>query len=98
MASQVEQFKDEIRKQAAMENARHLVEVGFDTDSGYTLLTGDKKLNEHCFERCVPKPGSSLSSSENTCFSQCIEKYMSAWDAVSRQYVGKIQAQGAHMM
>ncbi|KAF2157530.1 hypothetical protein K461DRAFT_210768, partial [Myriangium duriaei CBS 260.36] len=69
----------EIRKQAAVENARHLVE----------------KLNEHCFERCVPKPGASLSSGEQNCFSQCIEKYMSAWDTVSRQYVGKIQAQGA---
>ncbi|PSK51731.1 hypothetical protein B9Z65_2998 [Elsinoe australis] len=77
MSSQAQAFKDEIRKQAAMENARHLVE----------------KLNEHCFERCVPKPGSSLSSSESTCFTHCMEKYMGAWDTVSRQYVSKIQTQ-----
>ncbi|GAM85274.1 hypothetical protein ANO11243_032780 [Dothideomycetidae sp. 11243] len=82
MASSVEQFKDEIRKQAAMENARHLVE----------------KLNEHCFERCVPKPGTSLSSSETSCFTHCMEKYMAAWDTVSRQYIGKIQAQGGVSM
>ncbi|KAG8627672.1 hypothetical protein KVT40_005155 [Elsinoe batatas] len=82
MASQVQAFKDEIRKQAAVENARHLVE----------------KLNEHCFAHCVPKPGTSLSSGETTCFTHCMEKYMAAWDTVSRQYVSKIQSQPQGLM
>ncbi|OCK75551.1 hypothetical protein K432DRAFT_437481 [Lepidopterella palustris CBS 459.81] len=65
----------QIQQEAAVQNARMLVE----------------KLNEHCFERCVPKPGSSLSKGEETCFTACMEKYMTAWNVVSRQYVSRIQ-------
>jgi len=66
---------NQVRQEAAIVNARQLIE----------------KINEHCFERCVPKPGASLSRGEETCFSSCMEKYMSAWNAVSRQYVSRIQ-------
>ncbi|PMD18187.1 hypothetical protein NA56DRAFT_647977 [Hyaloscypha hepaticicola] len=66
---------NQIRQEAAMTNARQLIE----------------KVNEHCFEKCVPKPGSSLSSGETTCFTQCMEKYMAAWNTVSRQYINRIQ-------
>ncbi|TVY38884.1 Mitochondrial import inner membrane translocase subunit [Lachnellula subtilissima] len=66
---------NQVRQEAAMNNARLLIE----------------KINDHCFERCVPKPGSSLSSGETTCFTQCMEKYMAAWNTVSRQYIGRIQ-------
>ena len=50
-----------------------------------------QKINEHCFERCIPKPGTSISRGEETCFSACMEKYMSSWNAISRQYVARIQ-------
>lgn len=50
-----------------------------------------QKLNEHCFEKCVPKPGSALSSGEQQCFTQCMEKYMSTWNTVSKQYITRIQ-------
>ncbi|ESZ90323.1 hypothetical protein SBOR_9293 [Sclerotinia borealis F-4128] len=66
---------NQIRQEAAMNNARQLIE----------------KVNEHCFEKCVPKPGSSLSSGETTCFTQCMEKYMSAWSTVSKQYIARLQ-------
>nr|POF05862.1 mitochondrial import inner membrane translocase subunit tim13 [Quercus suber] len=66
---------DQVRQQSALSNARALVE----------------KLNEHCFERCVPKPGTSLSTGEQTCYTACMEKYMAAWNAVSRQYVSHVQ-------
>ncbi|RDW65455.1 mitochondrial import inner membrane translocase subunit tim-13 [Coleophoma crateriformis] len=66
---------NQVRQEAAMTNARQLIE----------------KVNEHCFDKCVPKPGSSLSSGETTCFTQCMEKYMAAWNVVSRQYIGRIQ-------
>jgi import inner membrane translocase subunit TIM13 len=69
------QIMRQIQQEAAMQNARLLVE----------------KLNEHCFERCVPKPGTSLSSGEEKCFTNCMEKYMSAWNTVSKQYVARIQ-------
>jgi len=66
---------NQVRQEAAVNNARQLIE----------------KLNEHCFEKCVPKPGSSLSRGEETCYTQCMEKYMAAWNTVSRQYINRIQ-------
>ncbi|EMR70583.1 protein translocase subunit [Eutypa lata] len=65
----------QVRTQYAMDNARQLIE----------------KVNEHCFQKCVPKPNTSLSSSEQACFSQCIEKYMSAWNQVSTTYINRLQ-------
>ncbi|KAK4945087.1 protein translocase subunit [Elasticomyces elasticus] len=73
------EIMNQIRQEAAVANARQLVE----------------KLNEHCFERCVPKPGASLSSGETTCYTTCMEKYMAAWNTVSRQYVARIQRESA---
>ena len=94
---------NQVRQEAAMNNARLLIEVPIYPSSPLTHFlyscsethrTGadsPKKINDHCFERCVPKPGSSLSSGETTCFTQCMEKYMAAWNTVSRQYIGRIQ-------
>jgi len=65
----------QVQQEAAMQSARTLVE----------------KLNEHCFERCIPKPGPSLSKGEESCFTTCMEKYMGAWNTVSKQYVARIQ-------
>ncbi|MCJ1257995.1 protein translocase subunit [Lignoscripta atroalba] len=70
---------NQIRQEAAVTNARQLIE----------------KLNEHCFEKCIPSPGSSLSRKEETCFTQCMEKYMAAWNTVSRQYIQRIQQEQA---
>ncbi|KZF21597.1 hypothetical protein L228DRAFT_211719 [Xylona heveae TC161] len=69
----------QVRQEAAITNARQLIE----------------KLNEHCFDKCIPKPGASLSKGEETCFTQCMEKYMGAWNAVSRQYIGRLQKEQA---
>ncbi|KAI7787945.1 protein translocase subunit [Diaporthe eres] len=32
-----------------------------------------EKMNDVCFEKCLPKPGSSVSSGEQTCFTSCME-------------------------
>jgi len=72
-----EKLMTQVKQEAAMTNARQLIE----------------KVNEHCFEKCVPKPGASLSSGETACFTNCMEKYMAAWNTVSRQYVARIQAE-----
>jgi mitochondrial import inner membrane translocase subunit TIM13 len=83
---------NQVRQEAAMTNARQLIEVQFPL--GFLLVffpNNQQKVNEHCFEKCVPKPGSSLSSGETTCFTQCMEKYMAAWNTVSRQYINRIQ-------
>lgn len=51
----------------------------------------NQKINENCFEKCVPKPGTSVSSSEQTCVTQCMEKYMAAWNQVNAAYLRRIQ-------
>ncbi|KAH9900502.1 Tim10/DDP family zinc finger-domain-containing protein [Xylariomycetidae sp. FL2044] len=65
----------QVRTQYAMENARQLIE----------------KINEHCFAKCITKPGASLSSGEQTCVSACMEKYMTAWNQVSTTYINRLQ-------
>jgi import inner membrane translocase subunit TIM13 len=83
---------NQVRQEAAMTNARQLIEAGLLFPLNLLLCSNsEQKVNEHCFEKCVPKPGSSLSSGETTCFTQCMEKYMAAWNTVSRQYINRIQ-------
>lgn len=98
MADAKQQLMDQVRQQAALQNARQLVEVPppLPLPPSPSLwppvpLTHSQKLNEHCFQRCVPSPGSSLSSSEQTCLTHCMEKYMASWNTVSRQYMGHVQ-------
>jgi len=50
-----------------------------------------QKVNETCFTKCIPKPGSSVSSSEQTCVAQCMEKYLAAWNQVNATYLRRIQ-------
>ncbi|RKU48053.1 protein translocase subunit [Coniochaeta pulveracea] len=50
-----------------------------------------EKVNENCFEKCIPKPGTSVSSSESSCVTQCLEKYMAAWNQVNQAYIRRIQ-------
>jgi import inner membrane translocase subunit TIM13 len=53
-----------------------------------------QKINEHCYERCVPKPSSAISRGEESCYSACMEKYMAAWNTVSKGYVERMQKDG----
>ncbi|KAE8378363.1 Tim10/DDP family zinc finger-domain-containing protein [Aspergillus bertholletiae] len=64
----------QLQQEAAMANARNLI----------------GKVNEHCFEACIPTPGSSITTQEETCLSQCMEKYISFWNAASRTYVSRV--------
>ncbi|GAB1320572.1 protein translocase subunit [Madurella fahalii] len=58
------------------------------TANARTLI---ENINEKCFEKCIPKPGASLSSGEQTCIKQCMEKYMAAWNQVNSTYIRRIQ-------
>ncbi|THG11450.1 hypothetical protein TEA_005514 [Camellia sinensis var. sinensis] len=37
-----------------------------------------------CFEKCITKPGSSLSGSESSCTSRCVDRYIEATGIISR--------------
>lgn len=109
MADAKTEVMQQVRQQAAISNARALVEVrernqlplspkptNIVESPLFKMLHSDdfflaQKLNEHCFERCVPTPGSSLSSGEQTCYTNCMEKYMAAWNATSKQYLSHVQ-------
>lgn len=97
----------QVRQQAALQNARFLVDVSKRSKENDSLRSSYQrarkplpsaisnsllqKVNEHCFERAIPNPGSSISSAEQTTFSNCMEKYMAAWNTTSRQYLGHLQ-------
>jgi import inner membrane translocase subunit TIM13 len=101
----------QVRQQAALQNARFLVDVSIACTQPFSIpviptrkavlavrMIADnaiQKVNEHCFERAIPNPGSSISSSEQTAFTNCMEKYMAAWNTTSRQYLGHLQQRGA---
>lgn len=44
---------------------------------------------------CVPKPGTSLSSSEQSCVTNCMEKYMAAWNLVNSTYIARLRGENA---
>merc|ERR1712000_765458 len=72
-----------ITQQSAVANARYLI----------------AKVNENCFDHCIPNPpGSSLSSSEHKCLTACMEKYFDGWNVVHRSYVTRMQKEGASMV
>ncbi|KAK2981960.1 hypothetical protein RJ640_019180 [Escallonia rubra] len=37
-----------------------------------------------CFDKCITKPGSSLSGSESSCVSRCVDRYIEATGIISR--------------
>lgn len=41
-------------------------------------------VGNKCFDKCVTKPGSSLSGSESSCISRCVDRYIEATGIVSR--------------
>ncbi|PPD97163.1 hypothetical protein GOBAR_DD05817 [Gossypium barbadense] len=43
-----------------------------------------KTVRGKCFEKCISKPGSSLSGSESSCISRCVDRYIEATGIVGR--------------
>ncbi|EPX70739.1 TIM22 inner membrane protein import complex subunit Tim13 [Schizosaccharomyces octosporus yFS286] len=68
-------FMKQIRQELAVAQAGELI----------------SKINESCFDKCVPQPGSSFSDNEKGCVSKCMERYMDAWNVVSRTYISRMQ-------
>ncbi|KAJ5907737.1 hypothetical protein N7495_000419 [Penicillium taxi] len=71
----------QLQQEAAVNNARALI----------------TKINENCFKSCVPTPGSSLSSGETTCLSNCMEKYIAMWNITSRTYISRVGVESKRM-
>lgn len=74
LAPAVKQIEDQINKELASANAAELT----------------RTITENCFGQCVPTPGPALTPDQSQCISLCVEKYMRAWNVVSKTYVGRI--------
>jgi len=74
MASRKEALKNTVRQEVALASAQELM----------------NKASERCFTKCIIKPGDSLSSSEQTCLSRCLDRYMEAFNIVSRTYIARV--------
>ncbi|NXS73714.1 TI13A translocase, partial [Pandion haliaetus] len=46
---------------------------------------------------CIGKPGGALDNSEQKCIAMCMDRYMDAWNTVSRAYNSRLQRERANM-
>ncbi|XP_014678645.1 PREDICTED: mitochondrial import inner membrane translocase subunit Tim13-B-like isoform X2 [Priapulus caudatus] len=70
-----DQLMDAVKQQIAVANAQELLQ----------------KMSDKCFNKCVTKPGASLDNSEQKCVAMCMDRYMDAWNLVSRTYATRLQ-------
>ncbi|KAF9917191.1 hypothetical protein BX616_001671 [Lobosporangium transversale] len=81
MDAKKQQVMDQVRSELALANAQELI----------------NKINEKCFARCVLKPSTKLDNSEQNCLSNCMDRYMEAWNIVSRTYISRVQRESQNM-
>ncbi|CAO1621318.1 unnamed protein product [Parajaminaea phylloscopi] len=72
-----EMIKRQVSSEIAMANAQELI----------------TKSTEKCYAKCVPSPGSSLSSKEEQCLERCLQRYFEAFNIVSQSYVRRVAAE-----
>lgn len=48
-------------------------------------------LTEKCYLKCIPKPGTSMSSAEETCVSRCMDLYFQAFNITAKTYATRLQ-------
>ncbi|PVF95296.1 hypothetical protein CPB86DRAFT_711503 [Serendipita vermifera] len=82
---QAQPIKNETqRKEAVMAQVRAEVQAA----NAKELL---ESLTDKCYMKCVTKPSTSLSSSEETCVSRCMELYFQAFNIVAKTYATRLQ-------
>ncbi|KAG0141586.1 hypothetical protein CROQUDRAFT_98602 [Cronartium quercuum f. sp. fusiforme G11] len=82
--AKAEQLKQEVVQQLALANAQELI----------------NKINEKCYARCITSPSTTLSAREQArcalrilmtkMISNCMDRYLEAYNIVSRTYVDRI--------
>jgi len=69
-----DEMMDQVRAQIALVNAQELI----------------SKMTDKCFKKCIVKPGSTLDSGEQKCIAMCMDRYMDAWNTVSKAYSNRL--------
>ncbi|XP_069596938.1 mitochondrial import inner membrane translocase subunit Tim13 [Ranitomeya imitator] len=72
---------EQVKVQIAVANAQELLQ----------------RMTDKCFRKCIAKPGGSLDNSEQKCIAMCMDRYMDAWNTVSRAYNSRLQRERAKM-
>ncbi|XP_074834506.1 mitochondrial import inner membrane translocase subunit Tim13 [Carettochelys insculpta] len=72
---------EQVKVQIAVANAQELLQ----------------RMTDKCFRKCIGKPGSALDNSEQKCIAMCMDRYMDAWNTVSRAYNSRLQRERANM-
>ncbi len=73
--SQKDELMEKVKQEIALANFQE-------------LLT---KITEKCFKQCISKPGTSLDNSEQKCVAMCMDRYIDAYNTVSKAYSSRIQ-------
>lgn len=53
-------------------------------NSKLLTLQLSQTVRDKCFDKCITKPGSSLSGSEGSCISRCVDRYIEATGIISK--------------
>jgi len=72
---------EQVKVQIAVANAQELLQ----------------RMTDKCFKKCIGKPGSTLDNSEQKCIAMCMDRYMDAWNTVSKTYNSRLQRERARM-
>ncbi|ELR61761.1 hypothetical protein M91_18657 [Bos mutus] len=65
--------------------------------ANYRARVSPQRMTDKCFRKCIGKPGGSLDNSEQKCIAMCMDRYMDAWNTVSRAYNSRLQRERANM-
>ncbi|XP_034621024.1 mitochondrial import inner membrane translocase subunit Tim13 [Trachemys scripta elegans] len=72
---------EQVKVQIAVANAQELLQ----------------RMTNKCFWKSIGKPESSLDNSEQKCIAMCMDRYMDAWNTVSRAYNSRLQRERANI-
>ncbi|KAL4658889.1 mitochondrial import inner membrane translocase subunit Tim13 [Arapaima gigas] len=78
---------EQVKVQIAVANAQELLQAS----------NRPARMTDKCFKKCIGKPGGSLDNSEQKCIAMCMDRYMDAWNTVSRAYNSRLQRERARI-
>ncbi|CAK9170721.1 unnamed protein product [Ilex paraguariensis] len=61
-----------------------MLDFAYYAESKVLLHSGSGTVRGKCFDKCITKPGSSLSGSESSCISRCVDRYIEATGIISK--------------
>lgn len=92
-AARKQAIMDEVQQQLQVSSAQSLINVRLPPTCQLLhvkLTVQAQSMNEKCYAKCITKPAGSLSSSDEGCLSKCMDRYLEAFNIVSKTYVARV--------